>query len=178
MRSLLLVAACALSACTSTTARLKLPPLTTVEKVDLPRYLGTWFEIASFPQGFQKGCTGTQATYSRKEGGDVDVLNRCHLDSLTGPERAAHGTARVVDSASTAKLEVSFFGPFWGPYWVIDLGADYEFAVVGHPGRDYLWILSRTPTLDPQVYAGIVARLEAKGYQVARLEKTLQVAAP
>ena len=84
------------------------------------------------------------------------------------------GRARVVDAATNAKLEVSFFWPFRGDYWIIDLGKDYEYAVVGHPSRDYLWILSRTPTMDGGVYARILQRLRAKGYQVDRLQKTLQ----
>jgi apolipoprotein D and lipocalin family protein len=83
----------------------------------------------------------------------------------------------VVDKATNAKLEVSFFWPFWGDYWVIDLGADYEFAVVGHPGRDYLWILSRTPVLPAATYDAILARLTAKGYDLSRLQRTLQVKA-
>ena len=72
------------------------------------------------------------------------------------------------------KLRVSFFRPFWGDYWIIDLGPDYEYAVVGHPGRDYLWILSRTPTIAPAVYDGILERLREQGYAVERLNRTLQ----
>ena len=163
---------------TSTTDRLKLPPLATVAKVELPRYLGTWYEIASYPQSFQKGCTATTATYSLREDQQIDVLNKCHLDAITGPLKLAQGRARVVDAATNARLEVSFFRPFWGDYWVIDLGADYEFAVVGHPSRDYLWILSRTPQLDPAVYEGILERLRGASYDLSRLQKTLQAAPP
>jgi apolipoprotein D and lipocalin family protein len=79
-----------------------------------------------------------------------------------------------VDSTTNAKLQVSFFLPFGGDYWVIDLGAEYEFAVVGHPGRDFLWILSRTPTMEPAMYEDIVSRLRAHGYETDRLVKTLQ----
>jgi apolipoprotein D and lipocalin family protein len=159
---------------TSTTVRLGLPPLQTVPHVDLPRYLGHWYEIAAFPQSFQRGCTASTATYSLRDDGDIDVLNRCRDGSLEGEVRQAKGRARVVDRATNAKLEVSFFRPFWGDYWVVDLGADYEYAVVGHPGRDYLWILSRTPTMDAAVYDGILARLRAQGYEVERLHRTLQ----
>mgnify|MGYP003572124103 FL=1 len=169
------LAGLAVSACTpTTTARLNLPPLATVELVDITRYMGTWYEIASFPQSFQEGCTGTTATYSLRDDGDVAVLNRCRKGSLDGEEDAAEGRARVIDSSTNAKLEVSFFRPFWGEYWIIDLGPDYEFAVVGHPSRDYLWILSRTPTMDSSVYEGILERLRDKGYQLDRLNKTLQ----
>jgi len=164
------VGACA----TSSTERLQLPPLETVAQVELSRYTGTWYEIASFPQSFQEGCTATTATYTLRDDGEIDVLNRCRKGSLQGAEDTAEGRARVVDSSTGAKLEVSFFRPFWGDYWIIDLGEDYEYAVVGHPGRDYLWILSRTPTLEDTVYTDILERLRAKGYQLDRLQKTLQ----
>jgi len=171
----LLMGALAAAGCaTTTTARLHLSPLQTVPRVDLNRYLGTWHEIAAFPQRFQRGCTGSTATYALREDGRIDVLNRCRRGSLDGEERVARGRARVVDRATNAKLKVSFFRPFWGDYWIIDLGADYEYAVVGHPSRDYLWILSRTPTMDAAVYQGIVARLRAQGYEVERLNRTLQ----
>ena len=159
---------------TTTTERLQLPPLQTVPQVDVARYLGTWYEIASFPQSFQRGCTATTANYSLRSDGEINVLNRCRKNSVDGPEETARGRARVVDTTSNARLEVSFFRPFWGDYWIIDLGADYEYAVVGHPGRDYLWILSRTPTMEAAVYDGIIERLKRQGYQVERLVRTQQ----
>lgn len=152
-------------------------PLETVPRVELERYMGTWYEIASYPQRFQKGCTGTVAAYTLRENGQVEVLNRCNRDSLTGRLTVAKGRARVVDRASNAKLKVTFFWPFWGDYWVIDLGRDYEYAVVGHPNRQYLWILSRERTLAPDVYAGILERLRAQGYDTDRLRVTPQPAA-
>jgi apolipoprotein D and lipocalin family protein len=158
----------------TTTSRLRLPPLQTVAHVELGRYVGTWYEIASFPQRFQAGCTGTTATYAVRQDGDIDVLNRCRLGSLDGEEKSAKGRARLVDRATGAKLEVSFFRPFWGDYWIIDLGEDYQYAVVGHPGRDYLWILSRTPTMADPTYRGILSRLDGQGYQTSRLVRTLQ----
>lgn len=176
MRTLaILTTVAALAGCsTSTTERLGLPPLETVPRVDLARYVGTWYEIASFPQSFQKGCVATTATYTLRDDGDVDVLNRCRKDALDGPEKSARGRARVVDAATGAKLEVSFFRPFWGDYWIVDLGAGYDYAVVGHPGRDYLWILSRTPTMPEATYEGILERLESQRYDTSRLRRTLQ----
>jgi apolipoprotein D and lipocalin family protein len=162
----------------STTDRLGLPPLQTVAHVDLSRYVGTWYEIASFPHRFQRGCTATTATYTLRADGDIDVLNRCRKGSVDGEETSAEGRARVVDRTTNAKLEVSFFGPFWGDYWVIDLSDDYSYAVVGHPGRDYLWILSRTPTMAESTYQELVARLASRGYETARLVRTPQAAAP
>jgi apolipoprotein D and lipocalin family protein len=160
--------------CATTHGGASLPPLQTVERVDLPRYLGTWYEIASYPQSFQAGCTATTATYSLRDDGIIEVLNRCRKGGLDGQEDSAKGRARVVDTTTNARLEVSFFGPFWGDYWVIDLAEDYGYAVVGHPNREYLWVLARTPSLAPDTYAGIVARLGAQGYDPARLVPTLQ----
>jgi apolipoprotein D and lipocalin family protein len=157
----------------TTTARKGLPPLRAVPRVDLTRYLGTWYEIAAFPQRFKKGCTASTAEYSLRKDGLVSVVNRCRKGSPDGPEKVARGRAEVVDRASNAKLRVSFFRPFWGDYWIIDLGAEYEHAVVGHPSRDYLWILSRRPTLDDAVYQGILKRLEAQGYETHRLVRTV-----
>jgi apolipoprotein D and lipocalin family protein len=166
----LLLSACAARSAEESTA----PPLRTVAKVDLERYLGTWFEIASYPQRFQRDCTATQAKYSLDDDGDIRVENQCRKHTLDGKLDRAKGRARVVDTSTNAKLEVSFFRPFWGDYWIIDLGAEYEYAVVGHPSREYLWILSRTPTLHPTVYAGILERLVAQGYDTSRLQVTLQ----
>jgi len=149
-------------------------PLETVAHVDLARYVGTWYEISSFPQRFQKGCTGTVATYTIRPDGKIDVLNRCSRDSLDGKVTVAKGRARVVDTATNAKLKVTFFWPFWGDYWIIDLGRDYEYAVIGHPNRKYLWILSRTPSMSAGVYDGIIERLRVQGYETGRLVRTLQ----
>ena len=174
--ALLVLGSLAAAGCAqTTTARRNLPTLQTVPRVDLERYLGTWYDIASFPQRFQRGCTGTTATYSKRPDGEIDVLNRCLKD---GKEKSARGRARVVDRATRSKLEVSFFRPFWGDYWIIDLGANYEYSVVGHPSRDYLWILGRAPTMQDAVYAGILARLRAQGYEVERLSRTLQPGVP
>src|SRR5512143_2119744 len=110
----------------TTTERLHLPTLQTVSRVDVRRYVGTWYEIAAFPQRFQRGCTATTATYTLRAGGDLDVLNRCRTGAPDGEERSARGRARVVDHTTGAKLEVSFFRPSWGDYWIIDLADDYS----------------------------------------------------
>lgn len=158
----------------TTTVRLGLPELRTVSRVNLQQYVGTWYDIASFPQRFQRGCTGTTATYTIRADGEIDVLNCCRKGSLDGNAESAQGRARVTDRSTNAKLKVSFFRPFWGDYWIIDLGANYEYAVVGHPSRDYLWILNRKPTMEDTVYAGILGRLRAQGYEVERLNRTPQ----
>ncbi len=153
------------------------PPLQTVERVDLKRYAGTWYEIATIPMSFQKGCTGVTATYTLRSDGDVDVVNTCRKERVDGELKTAKGKAWSVDP-SNAKLEVRFFWPFHGSYWVIDLDPDYGWAVVGHPSREYLWILSRTPTMDPAVYDGILGRLRAQGYDTGKLVRTPQPPGP
>ena len=165
--ALLLIAGEAQSA--KSTAELK-----TVESVNLDRYLGTWYEIASYPAWFQKNCTAVKAEYSLRDDGLISVVNSCRKSTLDGKLKKSEGKAKIVNPESKAKLKVSFFGPFWGPYWIIDLDPDYEWAVVGVPNRRYLWILSRTPEMDEKTYAGILDRLVNQGYDSARLQKTLQ----
>jgi apolipoprotein D and lipocalin family protein len=146
------------------------PPLPTVSNVDLTRYMGTWHEIARFEQFFQKGCVGSTATYSMRPDGDVEVINRC-IDQEDGSRREATGRAWVVDPATNAKLKVSFFWPFRGDYWIIDLGKDYEYVAIGAPNRKYLWILARQPQLDNAVYTGITERVARLGFAVENLIK-------
>ena len=149
-------------------------PLVTVPSVDLNRYLGKWYEIASYPAWFQKGCTGSTADYALLPDGRIRVINRCFKKSLDGPLKESKGKAEVVDTTNNAKLKVWFFWPFKGDYWIIDLDTDYQWAVVGMPSRKYLWILSRTPAMDDAVYQGILERLVDQGYDPAKLNLTPQ----
>lgn len=149
-------------------------PLETVNYVDVQKYTGTWYEIASFPTWFQKDCTGTTATYFLNEDGSINVLNRCFKKSLNGEEDTAEGTAYVVDSKTNAKLKVSFFFPFKGDYWIIELADDYSYAVVGHPNRKYLWILSRIPEMSDTTYQSLLKSLSNKGFDITKLNKTIQ----
>jgi len=149
------------------------PPLEVVPAVDLSRYAGRWYEIASFPTWFQEGCVGSTADYSLRPGRGIDVLNQCRK----GPDGvldSARGRAWVTDPATNAKLQVQFVWPFRGDYWIIDLGREYEYAVVGHPSRDYLWILSRSPRMGSERYDRILERARQKGYDVSRLARTRQ----
>jgi apolipoprotein D and lipocalin family protein len=147
--------------------------LDTVPYVDLERYLGTWYEIASYPAFFQRGCVATKATYSDREDGKIDVLNECRKNTLDGKLKKAQGVATVVDTNSNAKLKVRFF-VFSGDYWIIDLDRDYQFAVVSAPSMKYLWILSRTKQMDTVTYQGILSRLEEKGFDLTNLRLTPQ----
>jgi apolipoprotein D and lipocalin family protein len=149
-------------------------PLEVVRSVDLNRYLGTWYEIASYPAWFQRGCTAVTAHYSLRDDGLIRVVNSCNKGALDGKLKQSTGRAKVVEGSANAKLKVSFFGPFWGDYWVVDLDPEYRWAVVGVPSRKYLWILSRTRSMDEALYQEIVGRLQAKGYDPARLVRTLQ----
>jgi apolipoprotein D and lipocalin family protein len=150
-------------------------PLPVVEYVDVERYMGLWYEIAKYPNFFQGDCAGnTTAEYTLLEDGRVQVLNTCLASLPDGPEDVIEGTARVVDPQTNAKLKVSFFGPFEGDYWIIDLDPDYQWAVVGEPTRTFLWVLSRTPTLDEEIYNGILERLPDLGYDPDRLVLTPQ----
>ena len=149
-------------------------PLRVVLRVDLARYAGTWYEIARYPNRFQKDCVATTATYTLRPDGRVTVVNRCREKTLDGKFKEAKGIAWVADKSTNAKLKVRFFWPFSGDYWIIDLGPEYEYAVVGHPKRSYLWILSRTPSLDPATYQGILDRIQAQGYDLKPIIRTPQ----
>lgn len=149
-------------------------PPEVVDYVDLNQYAGKWYEIASYPTAFQAGCTGTTAEYTLQDDGTVKVVNTCNQDTLDGPVDRIEGRARVADPSTNAKLKVSFFPPFEADYWIIDLDPNYEWAVVSNPSRLFLWILSRTPTLDDGVYQEILDRIAAQGYNLDRLVRTLQ----
>ena len=149
-------------------------PLPTVPYVALEKYAGRWFEIASFPQRFQKGCTCTTAEYTLTDKDYILVENRCNKDSINGRQSYIKGKAFVVENSGNAKLKIQFFWPFKGKYWIIDLADDYSYAVVGHPNRKYLWILSRTPKMEAAVYNRITAKLKEQGFEVGNLSMTKQ----
>lgn len=145
------------------------PPLQTVERVEIDRYLGRWFEIARYDHGFERGCTGVTADYARREDGLIDVTNTCYQGGLDGEVETANGRARIAGETTNAQLEVSFFGPFWGDYWIIDLADDYSWAVVSEPEGRYLWILSRTPQMDEAVLEDRLDWLETQGFDTSML---------
>ena len=150
-------------------------PLSVVSNVDLNRYVGRWYEIASFPQRFQRGCVATTANYTLRDDGRIRVENQCRDGSFNGELRRAEGVAWLTDpTSSQAKLKVQFFWPFRGDYWIIELDPEYRYAVVGHPSRNYLWILSRTRTMKPADYEALLARIKAQGYDLERLNLSPQ----
>ncbi len=158
------------------TTKVNSAELQTVPHVDLNRYLGTWYEVAKYPNSFQKGCSCAVANY-RLDGDDIEVVNRCTKPD--GSEKKVTGRAWIVDQSTRAKLKVSFL-PGWirwtgigtGDYWIIDLDPDYKYAVVSEPSREYLWILARERKMETTVYNGILSRLTEKGFDVSKLEKS------
>jgi apolipoprotein D and lipocalin family protein len=154
--------------------------LATIERLDVPRYMGTWHEIAKYPNWFQRRCVAdTSARYTQLPDGTVQVLNRCRRED--GSFDQALGQARQLGAADSPRLQVRFapawlgFIPLvWGDYWVIDLDADYQLVAVSEPRREYLWILSRTPQVDAARYDALVQRLIRMGFDANRLERTRQ----
>ena len=141
----------------------KHPPLPTVETVDLSRYLGDWYEVALIPNQFQKDCVSdTRANYSL-QGEDIRVHNRCRR--ADGKIKEADGIAKLVQGSGNAKLRVSFFRPFYGDYWILALDSDYQWVLVGEPGRKYGWILSRSPTLNDSIMQHLLDKAASLGYQ-------------
>lgn len=150
-------------------------PVEPIAALDVPRYMGTWYEIARYPNWFQKKCAGdSRADYSLLESGEVRVVNRCR--EADGKVAEAVGLARQLGAADSPRLKVrfapawlSFLPMVWGDYWVLDLDPDYRLVAVGEPSREYLWILSRTPTVDARAYSELLERLAARGFDVDRL---------
>lgn len=152
----------------------------TAKSVELSRYLGTWYEIASIPQKFQAACTGgVTAEYSTADDGLIRVVNSC--DTASGKRQISEGRARVVDPPNNAKLAVTFEAEdsYWNfdkaaPYWILDVAPDYSYALVGHPQRQAAWILSRATSLPSAVLMELQAKLKASGYDSCTLMTTVQ----
>lgn len=174
--ALVLSGLCAVPALAAANAR----PLQPIETLVVPRYMGVWYEIAKIPNDFQKKCVGdTTATYNLGEDGRVQVVNRCR--TADGTSDMAEGVARQLGGASSPRLKVrfapailSFIPMVWGDYWVIDLDEKYQLSAVSEPKREYLWILSRTPQVEPATYDALLARLTSQGLDVSRLVRTPQ----
>lgn len=156
-------------------------PLRVVPEVDLARYAGQWYEIARFPNRFQKRCAGeVTAQYTLQPSGKISVLNRCRLGN--GGQIEAEGVARVAGKGQPnsilkvrfAPAFLSFIPQVWGDYQIIALSPDYTYALVGDPAREYLWILSRSRQMDDTTYNQLVDEARAQDFDVSRLQKTRQ----
>jgi len=152
-------------------AKDKKSELKTADFVDLNRSMGTWYEIARITHWFERGLIDVSATYRLLPNGDIEMVNSGHKGSLDGKFKTAKGRARIIDKISNSKLKASFFWPFWGRYWIIDVGKEYEYAVIGNPNLKYLWILSRTPDMREDLYQDILRRAQLQGFDTSRLEK-------
>ncbi|QKE28858.1 lipocalin domain-containing protein [Arcobacter acticola] len=150
----------------------KNPPLQTVEKVDLERYLGTWYEIARYEHFFEKDCKNVSANYSIMDEETIKVINKC-TKIQTNEKKEAMGRAYAIDETNS-KLKVSFFRPFYGDYWVLILDENYEYAVVGTPNREYLWILARDKKLPLKIQNDILEKLPSLGFDISKLLWTMQ----
>ena len=154
--------------------------LMTVDKVDLNRYAGKWYEIAKYPNRFQKQCVGdTTAVYTLKDDGRIEVLNACRTKD--GTFTSAVGEGKIGDKQTNSKLKVRFAPGFvswlpfvWADYWILDLGHDYEYVMIGEPSRNYFWILSRTPEMNDVKYRELLDKAKAIGFDPAKVEKTKQ----
>lgn len=156
-------------------------PLRVVPEVDLVRYSGQWYEIARFPNRFQKRCAGeVTATYTLQPNGKISVLNRCRLEN--GEEIQAQGVARLAGKEQPnsilkvrfAPAILSFLPQVWGDYQIIALSPDYTHALVGDPARKYLWVLSRSPRMDDAIFDQLVQEARSQGFDTNRLQKTRQ----
>ncbi len=152
-----------------------------IPSLNVARYMGSWYEIAKYPNFFQRKCiSNTVAQYSPQPDGTVSVFNKCVNEE--GKTIDALGQARQIGGVTSPKLEVRFapawlsFLPFvWGDYWVIDIDPDYQLVAVSEPKREYLWVLSRTPEVSAKAYDELLARLEKAGFDLKKIEKSKQI---
>lgn len=175
MKPLLMIIAVLASAPQAAVANAPAAPLTTIESLDVPRYMGHWYEIARYPNRFQRQCVGeASADYRQQPDDSLAVINRCRLadgrlDEAVGEARQLGGPASPRLKVRFAPAWLSFLPLVWGDYWVVALDADYRWAAVGEPSRRFLWVLARTPTLDAPTLAEVHRQLRAKGFDPARL---------
>ncbi|MGZ8370318.1 MAG: lipocalin family protein [Caulobacteraceae bacterium] len=140
--------------------------------VDLKRYAGLWYELARYENSFERNCEGVTANYRALPDGKIEVVNSCHKGAVGGPLKVARGRAKVVAGSGGAKLKVSFFGPFFGDYWVLDRADDYTWSIVGEPSGRYLWILTREARPAPQTQALLRDRVKTLGYDTHLIRQT------
>ncbi len=148
---------------------------TTVEHFEVDKFLGKWYEIARFQHRFEKDLVGVTASYSLRPDGKIDVLNAGYKDSLTGEFKQAKGIAKIPDKKKPAQLKVSFFWIFYADYFVLELDTvNYQWALIGSSSDKYLWILARTPNLEPEIYDMLLKKAKLRGYDITKLVKVAQ----
>jgi len=165
----MIVASVFMVACNMPVSRVSTTPLQTVAAVDLNKYTGRWYEIYRLPNWFEDAaCRTVTADYSLREDGNIKVINTCYTATK---KDVANGVAKIVDTKTNSKLKVSFFGPFYGDYWILDLASDYSWVIVGENSGKYLWILARKPMLDQATDAMLIQKVRNLGYMTDRLLK-------
>lgn len=146
----------------------KLDNVSAVRGFQLERYLGTWYEIARLDHRFERGLSQVQARYSLRDDGGITVVNR-GFNAEKDEWSEAEGKAYFVEDPDIGRLKVSFFGPFYGAYTIVELDPDYRFALVAGPNARYLWILARDPKLEPAIVDRLVSKAESLGFSVDQL---------
>lgn len=146
--------------------------LKTVQKVDLQKYLGDWYEIARYEHSFQKDCKNVKANYSLRDDNKIKVVNSC-TKITTNEFKEAKAVAYNIDETNS-KLKVSFFRPFYGDYWILDLDENYKYAIVGTPSKEYLWILSREKSMDKKTLNILLEKITNMGFDKTKLIYTIQ----
>lgn len=145
--------------------------LKVVEYLDINKYTGTWYEIARIPNSFERNLDNVSATYTLKENGRIQVYNKGYLIKNRNKLKEIKGEAWIPDKDCPAKLKVRFFWPFYGKYWVLSLGENYQYALVGNPSRKYLWILSRTKQLNAEIYKNLLEQAKNQGFDISKIIK-------
>ena len=141
----------------------------TIQKLDLQRYMGKWYEIARFDHRFERNLEGVTATYELLDNGKISVINAGYKYSTDGKLKTARGKAKQPDTANPGKLKVSFFLFFYADYFIFELADDYSWALIGSSSDKYLWILSRTPELEQKKLDHILFRARERGFETGRL---------
>ena len=162
-----------LGLCGPAYAKVKKQPVKTVDSVDIAQCMGTWYEIARITHWFERDLMGVAAVYTLLPNGNIEMVNSGYKGSLKGKYISAKGNASITDKNTNAKLNACFFWPFYRQYWILEVGKQYEYAVIGHPSLKYLWILSRAPTMREGLYRAILKRAAAQGFDISLLEKAL-----
>ncbi len=170
MKQIFLILAAMASLFSSTSAQ----ELSTVDQVDIEKYAGTWYEIARLPNSFERGLKCVTATYTLKDNGKIEVLNKGFSSGTKGKWKTARGSARVPDQNYPGRLKVTFFWPFAGNYYILALDEQYQYALVGDPSRKYLWVLARSSSLDQDIYTRLMEHAKKDGFDIQQVLKVEQ----
>ncbi len=152
----------------------KMPPLKTVTHVDLLRFMGPWYVIGTIPWIVERNNVGTMDIYGMRPDGKIGITYVFHRKELSAKREEMHAVGTVLEKKSHATWGVQFVWPFQAPYLVIDLAPDYSTTVIGHPSRDLIWIMARTPTLSENTYRNLLSKVAAQGYDINRIVKVPQ----